>query len=87
MNKPNTIEEITEQWHEMARAKEFDHYQARRMALDHCRQYLQSLFKAWTWSERVYAISLSDCRTIFGRIMRPIEPRKREATLAIMAAG
>jgi hypothetical protein len=43
--------------------------------------------KVWIWSEHAYAISLSDCRTISGHIMRLIEPRKREATLAITAAG
>ena len=43
--------------------------------------------KVWIWREHAYAISLSDCRTIFGHIMRLIEPRKREATLAITAAG
>ena len=46
MSKPKTIQEITDKWHEVARAGEFDHHQGRRMALDQCRQYLQSLSKS-----------------------------------------
>ena len=46
MSKPKTIQEITDKWHEVARAGEFDHQQGRRMALDQCRQYLQSLSKS-----------------------------------------
>lgn len=33
MSKPKTIQEITDKWHEVARAGEFDHHQGRRMAL------------------------------------------------------
>lgn len=43
MSKPKTIQEITDKWHEVARAGEFDHHQGRRMALEQGRQYLQSL--------------------------------------------
>ncbi len=87
MSKPKTIQEITDKWHEVARAGEFDHQQGAEWRLINADSIYNRYPKVWIWSEHAYAISLSDCRTISGHIMRLIEPRKREATLAITAAG